>query len=186
MPERHGVALYLGCAVGAPPGVPGGGITGVVRGVGSGTVPWMPGSTPMGGRITPRARPPPSRSSTAFSPVGPSPRRSRRGAAASPPGREPSTSEGVRRRASGAGEVPDWAAAGPTVPSTAASASTAGLKGCTTLDPMHPDRCADRRSGNALRPGATRRTGHRPQALALHPWPRRQARGCRLAACCGP
>ena len=46
-------AFYLGWTRGSPPGVPGGGITGVVPGSGFGAGAWMPGSTPAGGRITP-------------------------------------------------------------------------------------------------------------------------------------
>jgi len=54
--ERGGPAYYFGCIVGFPPGVPGGGMTGVVPGVGSGTGAAMPGSVPAGGRITPLFR----------------------------------------------------------------------------------------------------------------------------------
>jgi len=44
---------YLGSTRRSPPGVPGGGITGVVPGFGLGAGARMPGSTPAGGRITP-------------------------------------------------------------------------------------------------------------------------------------
>ena len=44
---------YLGWTRGSPPGVPGGGITGVVPGCGFGAGARMPGSTPAGGRTTP-------------------------------------------------------------------------------------------------------------------------------------
>jgi len=50
---------YLGSTRGSPPGVPGGGITGMVPGFGFGAGAWMPGSTPAGGRITPPGVPEP-------------------------------------------------------------------------------------------------------------------------------
>ena len=52
----HGIApgsSYLGSTRGLPPGVPGGGITGVVPGFRFGAGARMPGSTPAGGRISP-------------------------------------------------------------------------------------------------------------------------------------
>lgn len=44
---------HFGCTLGLPPGVPGGGITGIRPAFGSGARARMSGSTPRGGRITP-------------------------------------------------------------------------------------------------------------------------------------
>lgn len=155
---------------GFPPSVPGGGMTGIVPGVGSGTVPWMPGSTPSGGRMTPRPTPPPSRSSTTSSPVGPPPERSRVGAAGSPPGRDWSTSGGAFRRASGADEAPCCPAAGSTAPSRAASAAPAraihrsaplpserlsvATPGITTIIPFRPAASSQQGTGRQPRGSA--------------------------------
>jgi len=51
-------AAYFACTPGSPPGVPGGGITGMLFGVVRGAVARMPGSTPLGGLITPEPVPP--------------------------------------------------------------------------------------------------------------------------------
>ena len=50
----RGDLIYFGTRLGSPPGVPGGGITGVMPPPTGGTE--MPGSTPAGGQITPFER----------------------------------------------------------------------------------------------------------------------------------
>jgi len=50
-------APYLGTTFGLPPGVPGGGMTGIVRSPGSGGGRWILGSTSFGGAMTPPDRP---------------------------------------------------------------------------------------------------------------------------------
>jgi hypothetical protein len=51
-PGHHRLS-YFGWTFGLPPGEPGGEITGMLFGAGAGTLDWMPGSTPVGGWITP-------------------------------------------------------------------------------------------------------------------------------------
>ena len=56
-PPEVAASAYFGCTPGSPPGVPGGGMTGVVPGFGSGGLAWGIGAvTSAGGRITPPVR----------------------------------------------------------------------------------------------------------------------------------
>src|SRR5689334_11183333 len=112
--------VYLGCTPGSPPGVPGGGMTGVVFGVGSGAGAWMPGSTPDGGCTTPRATPDPCW--TTSLPVGP-PLRGGRGA-------------GSMR--SGGAPWPGWA--GPGCASAVPVSPPARSQTATSAAALGPDR----------------------------------------------
>lgn len=155
---RHGGTAYLGCTVGSPPGVPGGGITGVVFGVGSGAGAWIPGSTPAGGRTTPRVTPDPSW--TMSLPVGPPPRGGGAG----------STRSGG---AGGSGDLPwlGWASPGcakaPLV-SPATRSHPAATQGVNTVLPSRrgpPEvRCCPHRAGRSGHKRRARSSGWRSTA----------------------
>lgn len=51
-----GSSAYFGLTLWSPPGLPGGGITGVVPGLGAGARVVISGSMPLGGRMTPSVR----------------------------------------------------------------------------------------------------------------------------------